>query len=329
MLRASLRLVSFVSLLALCACGDDVTADRELTPEELVARGEYLVTAVTACADCHTPRDANGPVAELYMAGNPCWIDVVPGDDTQGCLRTPNLTNDPTGLANRSDAEIREMFQNGVRPDGSILSPEMPYWAFHNITDEDADAIVAFLRTVPGVENRPGDSQPPFDAPLPAAALPVPLEEVPMPAADYPEYDAAMQGRYLAANTGICLECHTPGTEPGTPHPRDYSRSFQGGREFPAVFIGLPSPPFPEVVVTPNITPHMETGVGAHGVEGIVQVLQQGIDPDGEGTCPPMPVGPMGAFANLTDEDAEAIAHFLMSIAPVEAENAPGDCQAP
>ena len=190
--RASLRLVSFVSLLALCACGDDVTADRELTPEELVARGEYLVTAVTACADCHTPRDANGPVAELYMAGNPCWIDVVPGDDTQGCLRTPNLTNDPTGLANRSDAEIREMFQNGVRPDGSILSPEMPYWAFHNITDEDADAIVAFLRTVPGVENRPGD-QPPFDAP-PAAALPVPLEEVLMLAADTPSTTRPCKG---------------------------------------------------------------------------------------------------------------------------------------
>ena len=47
-----------------------------------------------------------------YLAGNPTFIPLPNGD----ALPTRNLTNDATGLKNRTDAEIKNMFQNGMRP---------------------------------------------------------------------------------------------------------------------------------------------------------------------------------------------------------------------
>jgi len=49
-----------------------------------------------------------------------------------------------------------------------------------------------------------------------------------------------------------------------------------------------------------------------------VRVLKQGVARDGSAICPPMPVGPMGGFAALTDGDARDIAHYLLSLPPVE-----------
>jgi hypothetical protein len=36
-----------------------------------------------------------------------------------------------------------------VRPDGRVLAPIMPWHAFASPTKQDAEAIVAFLRSVP------------------------------------------------------------------------------------------------------------------------------------------------------------------------------------
>ena len=38
-------------------------------PETLIERGAYLVNGVMACANCHTPRDANGPIPSKTLAG--------------------------------------------------------------------------------------------------------------------------------------------------------------------------------------------------------------------------------------------------------------------
>ena len=37
--------------------------------------------------------------------------------------------------------------------DGNILHPAMPYWLLHLLTDEDVDAIIAYLRSIPAVSN--------------------------------------------------------------------------------------------------------------------------------------------------------------------------------
>ena len=44
--------------------------------------------------------------------------------------------------------------QTGVRPDGRVLAPIMPWRAFASLTKQDAEAIVAFLRSVPPVSHK-------------------------------------------------------------------------------------------------------------------------------------------------------------------------------
>lgn len=281
-----------------------------------VARGAYLVNVVGACIDCHTPRNPDGsPDLDNYLAGVECFIDADPEDDEVGCLNSRNLTNHETGLMNRSDEEIKDMFLDGVRPNGSALHPIMPYWSYGNMTDEDADAIVAYLRTVRGVEHDLPPSQAPFTTPEEPAER-VDLEQVPEPDSDDPNYESAMRGRYLAAQAGVCLECHTPETEPGTPEPRDLSRAFAGGNAFLRDDLGLP-PVFPETIFTRNLTPH-ETGLADWSAEDIVRALKEGVKLDDNPICPPMPSGPMGPYAGLTDEDALDIANYLLTLPPIE-----------
>ncbi|MGB0648076.1 MAG: c-type cytochrome, partial [Bradymonadia bacterium] len=170
--------------------------------EAQVERGRYLVHHVADCVGCHTPRTPMGQLDETKtLAGVTCFIDVDPANDEFGCLNTRNLTNDATGLANRSDEEIRDMLIQGVRPDGTFLHPMMPYWMYTNMETGDLDAIIAYLRTVPGIENRVGNSQAPFDS-VGGTVMPLDLDLVPSPAPENEHYESAMRGRYLAVNVG-------------------------------------------------------------------------------------------------------------------------------
>jgi hypothetical protein len=274
------------------------------------ARGEYLVDAVNACGDCHTPQTATGPDLTHYLAGNPTFIQLPNGD----ALPTRNLTNDPTGLMNRTDAEIKNMFQNGVRPTATgsePLNPTMPYYVFHNMDADDADAIVAYLRTVPGVNNAIPRRAASFDVPAPAPPLDV--TKLPVPPATYPNLASAMRGQYLAARGGICVECHTKHLDPTAATVLDEAHFFAGGEDFSALFAStLMIHP-----VSKNITSDDATGLGTWAVADIVTVLHQGKAKDGSGICPPMPVGPNGAFGRLTDSDANDIANYVHSIPPV------------
>jgi len=87
---------------------------------------------------------------------------------------------------NRTDAEIKRMLRDGVRPAASGDEPlfsVMPSYVFHDMTDEDLDAIVAYLRAVPGVEHAVPPSGPEFQ--LSGPAVPLPDGVIPQPRADY------------------------------------------------------------------------------------------------------------------------------------------------
>ncbi len=305
--------------LAAVSCADDERIDDDgdgnsaPTQAELVARGDYLVNHVAACVDCHTPRNADGSFdLDNFMAGSDCLFDINPAMDGVGCLATPNLTNHETGLMNRSDQEIKDMFLGGERPNDEYLSPVMPYWLFGNMTDEDADAIVAYLRTIEGVDHETADSEAPFDMRPPAPANRLDLALVPSPDASDPNYESATRGRYLAAQIGACIECHTQENPPGSPDPLNMDMLFAGGREFP-IAPGL-------TPTSKNLTPDPTTGLQDYTADLIVRVLHEGIDKNDEPLCPPMPVGPMGPFGGLTDQDAEDIANYILSLPPIENE---------
>jgi mono/diheme cytochrome c family protein len=296
--------------------------------QALQKRGQYLVEAVVGCSDCHTPRNADGsPNMAKFLSGVDCFVDV-DGPTDGGCLSSRNLTNHATGLANRSDAEIKDMFMNGKRPNGEFLNNFMPYYTLHNLKAEDADAIVAFLRTVPGVEHTVRPNDPPFANP-PAASNPINPADIPNASDAGLEAGADLEnGKYLAQFA--CMECHTKHTAPGTADPLVMSKVFGGDQAFPAKAIGLPVPPFPETIYSANIT-HDVTGLAGWTVGDQLRVVQHGKDRNDGGVCPPMPTGPNGAFGKLTDKDALDIESYIHGVPNVTStpDGGSGSCVAP
>jgi mono/diheme cytochrome c family protein len=114
----------------------------------------------------------------------------------------------------------------------------------------------------------------------------------------------AERGKYLVT-LGSCTDCHTPGYFFGKPDMARYLGGSEVGFEIPGlgVFHG------------PNLTPDNETGIGNWTVAQIVTAIQAGKRPDGRELAPIMP---WRAFANMTKDDATAIAVFLKSIPSVK-----------
>lgn len=280
--------------------------------EALRKRGDYLVNAVVACGDCHTPRDATGkPIADKFLSGVDCFIDVDGPATDGGCLSSRNLTNDATGLKNRSDAEIKDMFMNGKRPGGEALVNVMPYYTLHNLTADDADAIVAYLRTVAPVAHQVRPNDPPFTGiPAPSPAFDATM----LPIAGDAGLEAGANldnGRYLAQFA--CMECHTKHLDPGAATVLDMAKLFAGNESFPAASLGLPTTgphAFPETIYSANITQD-DNALKGWTVGDIQKAMVQGADRMDGGVCPPMPAGPAGAFAHLDAGDAVDIASYV------------------
>jgi mono/diheme cytochrome c family protein len=292
-----------LTLVAACSSDDDDTSSIESS----VARGKYIVDNVAVCQDCHTPRDEMGaPIAAQYLAGAACFAQLPNGS----CLNTRNLTNHETGLLNRTDDEIKRMITDGIRPAATgdeALSPVMPYYVFHNMSAADLDSVVAYLRTVPGVDHAIERSGVEFE--VEAAANPLPVSAIPMPMAGYEDTAAALRGRYLAAQAGVCLECHTRHIM-GDANVLDYAAIFAGGEEFA---VGLPVVP-----VSKNLTSDATTGLGEWSLDDVVRAITEGVDKDAAGICPPMPsVGAMAPYAGLAPDDARDIAHYVKSLPPI------------
>ena len=112
------------------------------TSSNKVRYGEYLVR-IGHCMDCHTPRAADGRLVEAKWASGG---QVIAGPWGKPVSR--NLTPHESGLKAWSDAEIARAIRDGVRRDGTKLSPPMGYSFYKNINDADMAAMIAYLRTL-------------------------------------------------------------------------------------------------------------------------------------------------------------------------------------
>lgn len=116
-----------------------------------VERGKYLVS-FAGCNDCHTPGYLLGkPDMSQFLGGSDVGFDI-PG---LGTFVGRNLTPDKeTGLGNWTTEQIVTAFQTGVRPDGRVLAPIMPWRAFATLTKSDARAIASYLKTLPPIHHQ-------------------------------------------------------------------------------------------------------------------------------------------------------------------------------
>ena len=166
--RIALAVVALVSLVAVTVVAQPPSRPAKATPPaDVLARGRYLTT-IAGCQDCHTPGFFYGaPDATRQLSGSELgW------SGPWGTTYSANLTPDrATGLGAWTDAQIVTALREGVRPDGSALRPPMPWQNFAALTDDDARAIVAYLRSVPAVKHQEPAAQPPGARPTGAVVV--------------------------------------------------------------------------------------------------------------------------------------------------------------
>ena len=169
----------------------EIQVDR--TPAQ-IARGEQLAHA---CMSCHSPGN------ELPLSGSNFAVKFE--FPPVGTLYAPNLT--PSGdIQDWTDGELIRAIREGVDKTGRSLLV-MPSANFRNLSDEDVQALVAYLR-----------SQPPAGEPFPDNQLNV-IGAVFMNLSDFrtaqtpaghvtaPQPDTPTYGKYMVYILG-CRDCH-------------------------------------------------------------------------------------------------------------------------
>jgi mono/diheme cytochrome c family protein len=142
-MRNCIFLLGLAGLIA----GFPVIAMQAADPQ--VERGKYLVE-IGGCSDCHTPG---------YFLGHADMARYLGGSDVgfgipAGVFVPRNLTPDKkTGLGNWTSQQIVTAITTGKRPDGRMLAEIMPWRSLAALTNQDALAIAAFLKSLPPVKN--------------------------------------------------------------------------------------------------------------------------------------------------------------------------------
>lgn len=136
-------------ILAAIVAAAPVVSPRAASPQ--AERGKYLVE-IGGCNDCHTPGNFLGhPDMTKYLGGS----DVGFGIPGKGVFVAPNLTPDKaTGLGGWTAQQIVTAITTGVRPDGRVLVPVMPWPGYSHLTKSDALAIAAYLKTLPPISHK-------------------------------------------------------------------------------------------------------------------------------------------------------------------------------
>jgi mono/diheme cytochrome c family protein len=285
LVAAALLIVALIGFYKLNQRYDNPVQEVEIagSPEQ-IARGEQLANI---CVSCHTP----GSQLPLVGTNVTAKFDFPP----LGSIYAPNLT--PAGnIADWTDGEVIRAIREGIDQNGRSLLV-MPSNNFRNMSDDDVEALVAFLRSQPAQGEPTPDSH--FNV-LGAVFMMMsdfrtaqqPVGHVTAPPADTPEY-----GKYLVDVIG-CRDCH--------------GSQLEGKAED-----GQPGPP-----PGPNLTQIVPQWTEAE----FMTFFNTGTLPGG-GTVPtvtmksgfsePKMPWPM-VRAATSDDDLKAIYSYLHNLAPVD-----------
>ncbi|HUP87790.1 MAG TPA: c-type cytochrome [Longimicrobiales bacterium] len=189
----------------------DIKAEAIVAPTDsaTVERGEHLATAIGKCVDCH----GDGFKGQVMM-----------DDPAFGRLAASNLTTGEGGVGTKykTDADWERAIRHGVRPDGSALI-FMPAGEYNSFTEEDVRAVIAYVKSVPAVNNTvPTPKLGPIARGLYLAKqLPLlPVEEIDHSAPHKQSFAPAPTKEYGAymVRVGGCVGCHNANLGGGAGH---------------------------------------------------------------------------------------------------------------
>lgn len=249
--------------------------------EAALVRGEHVAT-VRGCTDCHTKNLAGGTLIDEPAIGQ---------------INPANLTAGVGGIGGSfTDTDWVRAIGHGVGPDGKPLI-FMPSQEFYFLSDEDLGALIAYLKTVPLVDNQP----PPITiGPLGRVLFLagqidlVPAEkidhEAPRPVGADPGITVAY-GEYMAVG---CVGCHGPG--------------FSGG--------AIPGVP-PDWPAAANLTSGGDLADWSE--QEFIDTLRHGVTPEGKELN--SRYMPWPTFGQMTDDELKAIWLYLQSLPPKKTGN--------
>jgi mono/diheme cytochrome c family protein len=264
---------------------------------DTVARGAYLARAGN-CMGCHST--AGG--AEFAGGG---------GVDTPfGTLFAPNITPDAsTGIGSWSAAEFWRAMHHGRSKDGRLLYPAFPYPSYTKVTREDSDALYAYLRTVPPVQqaDKPHALPFPYNTQVALAVWralffsPGTLQADPGKSADW------NRGRYLVDALAHCAACHS-------------SRNVLGATSLNAEFAGGLMPD--QAWYAPSLANPDEAGLQKWPRDEAIRLLKNGVSAHA-GASGPMADVVFSSTQHLTTPDLNAMVEYLASIPVKDGEEKP------
>src|SRR5215469_15133474 len=243
-----------------------------------VLRGQDLYERSLLCWTCHGSLGGRNP-GEPQAGGRE--FDLTQIGPGFGYVYGSNLTPDPaTGIGAWSDGELVRAIREGVRRDGHLIFPVMAYQFYHGLSDEDALALVAYLRSLPPIHNKVSARRLSFAAKSMLAISLIKAEApITQPVTAPKPASSVEYGEYVAWRMSGCAECHSP-RDPKTAR-LDLGRPMSGG-----LF------PFPEedfVTTGPNLTSEVDTGLGTWTEDQFVTAMQTGVRPNGTVMLPFMP----------------------------------------
>jgi cytochrome c2 len=269
-----------------------------------IERGRYLANNVSVCMVCHSTRDKSKfaePLVEGTLGKGGERFDQT--DGFPGIFYSKNITS--AGISRYTDGELFRVITTGVSKEGRAMFPVMPYHYYGQMDPEDIRCIIAYLRTLPPIENEVPASAADFPMNFILNTIPEKADPHPLP----PTSDSLAYGGYMTM-ASACIECHTP-----VNHGQIItSLAFSGGREFL----------FPDGSRThsANLTPDTATGIGGWTKEQFISRFS--LYADSNYALPAARPGsfktfmPWTQYARMKKDDLAAIYAYLRQVKPMK-----------
>lgn len=265
------------------------TSTASLYSPETIERGRVLA-ALGNCAICHTTEGGQRNAGGRWM------------ETPFGRIATTNLTPDPeTGIGTWSFSAFQRAMREGISRDGRHLYPAFPYTSFAKTTDDDLQALYAYLMSQPAVHQATPEPELRFPFNIrPLMAGWNALFHDPAPYKPEPAQGALWnRGAYLVNGLGHCGACHTPRNALGAE--KTDKESFLAG----GTVDGWDA--YPLTAKSPAPIPWNE--------QSLFDYLRRGYSREhGVATGPMAPV--IQDLAALPDDDIRAMAHYLAHFNP-------------